>query len=349
MKALTPLPWVAKVYETDLCIVTRWGAELWVHGLDVPARIEGTSWDGCAVDELANCKPGIWDAHIRPALSDRTGWAWLIGVPDFDGPAQVEYAKMYDMAMSGADPEWAGFNWPSKDILPPEEVESARRRMDPLLFDQEYGGVFVKPGGLAFGSFDYATHVRADLAAYDPALPINWALDFNVDPMCSGVIQHVKGQVRVIDEIVLPDSSTDSAVTAFLERAEKGRWNLTNLTIYGDASGEARTTTTGRSDWAIVRQRLKNHGAKFKIPASNPPIKDTLNAVRARLKNAGGEVNLFINPKCDRLIDDFKSLLWPSDLSEGHCAAWLRYFVHREYPVVTSMAFGSGMRVGASS
>lgn len=349
LKKLVPKAWVESISESDLCIKTKWGTELWVLGLDVPERIEGTPWDGGVVDELANCREGTWDAHIRPALADRRGWAWLIGVPDFDGPGQVEYSDMCDIARAKVDDEWRCYEWPSSDILPPEEIESARRRMDPILFDQEFGGKFVKPGGLAFPMFDYATHVRDGIAEYDPAQHLCWCLDFNINPMCSGVIQHHGGIARVIRELTLPDSSTPGACDAFLDLAEREGWDTKNLCIYGDASGDSRSTTTGKSDWTIVRNALRDiPGLTFKVPKSNPAIKDGLNAVRAKLKTAAGEVGLYINSGCRQVIDDLRTLLWPSDLSEGHAAAWLRYFVIREYPVRTDIKVDrSSARVGA--
>ncbi len=94
LKSLIHRGWIEKINETDLQIITTVGSELWVHGLDVPERVEGSPWDGCVIDEIANCKPGIWDAHIRPALADRRGWAWLIGVPDMFGPAQIDYERL---------------------------------------------------------------------------------------------------------------------------------------------------------------------------------------------------------------------------------------------------------------
>jgi hypothetical protein len=347
LKAMIRPEWRAYTSESELFIRVRNGAELWVVGLEKAERIEGTPWDGGVIDELANCKPGIWDANIRPALSDRRGWCWLIGVPDMQSPGQVEYERLYTMAVAGSDPEWAAFRWPSADILPPDEIESARRRLDPRVFEQEYGGAFVLASGRAFPDFDAAAHVKP--CPYDPALPLCWSLDFNIDPMCSGVIQHHKGIVRVIDELSLPDTQTDVACTAFLERAQKNGWRLDNLAIYGDASGDARDSTSGTTDWVIVRNRLRNiPGLRFKVPACNPPIKDTINAVNAKLKNAAGVVSLFIDPACEGLIDDMKSALWPSDLEPQHRVAWLRYFVEREYPVVIDQA-GEDNRIALAS
>lgn len=305
-------------------------------GLDKPARIEGIAWDEGTIDEYADTKPGSFDAHIRPAISDRAGRIDFLGVPDMDGPAQVEYEEMCQRGQRGDD-EWADFAWGSEGILPQSEIDSMRRTMDPRVFEQETTGKFVLRTGRAFPDWNIATHVKP--LDYDPALPICWSLDFNVNPMCSGVIQHHKGQIRVIDEFVLPDSKTDSAVDAFLERAATQGWKLDDLGVYGDASGTARDSTSGVSDWYIIRNRLKavlGERFKLRVPSANPPIKDTINAVNAKLKSASGEVSLFVDPKCRVLIDNFRTALWPSpdDLEGEHCIAWLRYFVHREHRVL---------------
>ena len=341
--------YVQTISETDLCITTIWGAELWVVGLDKPERMEGTPWDGGVIDELANVKPGAWDANIRPALSDRNGWCWLIGVPDRDSPGQVEYKTLHERARDGLDSDWAAFSWPSADILPASEIEALRRNLDPEIFRQEMGGEFVLAGGLAFPSFDYKTHVVDSETQYDPSLPIAWSLDFNVDPMCSGVFQYAKGRgkVKVIKEFVLRDTDTNTACTAFMEWVEQNKINATNLKIYGDASGNARDSTSGTTDWIIVGKRLKNLSPNLmNIPTANPPIKDTLNAVRAKLRNAAGEVGIAIHSSCRQLIADFGSLLWPSDLEAGHSVAWLRYYIAQECPIGYTMP-ATGGRIGS--
>ncbi|MDP9175557.1 MAG: hypothetical protein M3O30_17075 [Planctomycetota bacterium] len=341
LKALLPQKLRCRISETDLCITTPNGAQLWVHGLDVPQRIEGTPWDGCVIDELANCRAGIWDAHIRPALADRRGWAWLIGVPDMDAPGQVEYEHMVHVAQSAEDDEWRCFTWPSADILPEEEIESARRRLDPRIFEQEFQGKFVIARGKAFSDFDPTLHIKP--AAYDPALPICWSLDFNIDPMCSGIIQHHKGHISVIDELTLPDTDTDAACDVFLDRAKQRAWNLYALNIYGDATGAARDSTSGISDWYILEKRLRGLKPRFQVPKCNPPIKDTINAIRAKLKTADGATQLTVDPRCHTLIDDLRTALWPGNLEPHHALAWLRYFTQAQYPVLPEITHHQGV------
>jgi hypothetical protein len=257
-------------------------------------------------------------------------------------PAQAKYEKLVQLAQGKTDPEWACFSWPSADILPPEEVESARRQLDENIFRQEYLGEFVIAQGRAFNDFNPAVHVKP--TPYDPALQICWSLDFNVNPMCSGVLQHHQGKVRVIDELALRHTDTFTTCDAFLERAHSRGWDLKNLVIYGDATGNAHDTTSGQSDWDIIDQRFRNFSPDPRRHRRNPWIKDTINAVRGLLRSADGEVRLSIDPKCSRLIEDLRSAIWPSDLRDHHALAWLRYFVEYEFPVEPiTFNFGGGI------
>jgi hypothetical protein len=143
----------------------------------------------------------------------------------------------------------------------------------------------------------------------------------------------MRGRVRVIDEFTLPDTDTDTACQAFLDRAAEEKWNLTNLRIYGDASGNARDSTSGITDWHIVENRLKKYSPVMRVPDANPHVKDSINALRARLKMASGKCNLLVDPHCRQLITDLRNAIWPGNLDEHHALAWLRYFVNKEYPI----------------
>lgn len=335
LKALCHPSWVKRIYDGDLCIRLKCGAEIWCVGLDAPARIEGSPWDGGIVDEYANCRPGIFDAHIRPMLADRGGWLWFVGVPDAAGPAQGEYAEFVRVAKTGEDTEWAAYTWASADILPAAELESARRRMDPRIYRQEMLGEFVAAGGRAFPDFSIDGHV-VDAIAYQPGVPIWWSLDFNIAtnaPMCSLVGQDWGDRTHVIAELELRDTRTGTACEAFWELAQQRGWDLRGLRVYGDASGQNRKTT-GPSDWIVVRQWLRDvPDLDYRVRSSNPAIRDTVNSINARLLNAAGERRLLMHRDCRRLTRDMEAAIWPSDLTAQHCLAALRYYVHTEYPV----------------
>ena len=103
-------------------------------------------------------------------------------------------------------------------------------------------------------------------------------LDFNVNPMCSVIVQiedysttedRYYGRraviVRVLDEIVLPNSNTAEMCQAFLNRIHG--WtngsSPTTVRVYGDAAGSARSTA-GRSDYQIIREFFRTEPG-FKV------------------------------------------------------------------------------------
>jgi hypothetical protein len=150
LKALTPKWAIADISESNHIIKYLNGSEVHVLGMDKPERVEGQPWDGGGLDEYGNMKERAWSAHVRPALSDRLGWCDFLGVPE----GRNHYFELYekakeDMASFGEASPWWVYEWESKDILPPEEIEAARRDLHPLMFEQEYGGKFVDFTGVS--------------------------------------------------------------------------------------------------------------------------------------------------------------------------------------------------------
>jgi hypothetical protein len=161
-----------------------------------------------------------------------------------------------------------------------------------------------------------------------------WALDFNVNPMCSVIVQiedHSTTEdrycgrravtVRVLDEIVLLNSNTAEMCQAFLNRIQgwSNGSSPTTLRVYGDAAGSARSTA-GRSDYEIIREFFRT-ASGFKVSyhnkASNPHVRDRVNAVNALLCNSQGDRRLLIDPRCKRLIRDFEHIIWKADAHEN--------------------------------
>ncbi|MBI5562747.1 MAG: hypothetical protein HY894_07865 [Deltaproteobacteria bacterium] len=327
LKALVPAAWVRRVYEGDLCIATRFGSELWVVGLDRPERIEGVAWDGGVLDEYANMRGEAWTQHIRPALSDRRGWCWIIGVPE----GLNHYKDLVDYARGGADPDWGAYAWPSADIVDAAEVEAARRVLDARTFRQEYEGSFEGATGRVYYPYDAARHEDAGLSVA-PGLPIILCCDFNVDPCVWEAAQTDGKQVWVVDEIMLCGTST-----AEMGKAALGRFggHPGGVVVYGDAAGLARSTA-GASDYAILQELgFRNQ----RVRKANPHVKDRVNAVNAMLENIRGEVRLRHRPECRSLRKDFEAVAWAEaggeidkrDRARTHASDALGYFVEHEF------------------
>ena len=156
--------------ESELIIYLNNGSEIYVIGLDRPERIEGLSWRGGIVDEIANCKADIWDAHLRPLFSTKgmeDSWCWLIGVPE----GLNHFYKLAERAKSDKHPDWKFYTWFSSDILDPKEIEDAKRSMDVKYFRQEYQGCHLPDTLVAL--FDGGSKKISEIKKDDKLIYIN--------------------------------------------------------------------------------------------------------------------------------------------------------------------------------
>ena len=183
LKRMIPTWMKVRTSETDLQIDLITGAMIRVVGMDKPERIEGSPWDGIILDEYANMKEGAWEENVLPALTDRKGWAWLIGVPE----GRNHYYDIYKNAcgpwnINQPKGDWDGFTWKSIEIMEPEEIERRRAQMDPLTFQQEYEASFINFAGQAYYPFREELHCAPLRQNYNPQAELIVCLDFNVDP-----------------------------------------------------------------------------------------------------------------------------------------------------------------------
>lgn len=328
-KRHVPRVLIDTVSETNTMIRLVSGAELWIFGMDRPERAEGVPWDGCGLDEYANMKAEAWQANIRPSLSDRKGWAWLIGVPE-------GLNHYYELWLSAAKPEnresWGRYSWPSADILPAEEVEAARRDLDLRTFRQEYEASFESASGRVYYAFDRNLDV-SDFAVPERGVQWRVGMDFNVNPMSAIVGWHdeASGVVTVWREYEIPTSSTE-------EMAERLRADgFGSAIVYPDATGSAlRTSAGGQSDISI----LKLHGFKVRAHDANPRVRDRVNAVNTRICTATGLRRLRVHPRCAGVIKALEGLTYRHGTSEpdkssgyDHITDALGYWIEYEFPV----------------
>lgn len=218
----------------------------------------------------------------------------------------------------------------------PDYYERLKCSYDARFYEQEVLGQYLSMhSGKVYVAFQREGNVVE--AEVDERLPLMWALDFNVDPMCSVVAQvHKSGRVVVLDEIVLSRASTYDACAEFLARFES---HAGGLVVYADATG-ARMQTTGKSDLAILRDALKDYGQmEFRIPKSNPAVRERVQLMNAKLASASGERLLLVNPRCTELIRDFEQVVYKegsglvdkdADPRRTHLSDALGYLVWQE-------------------
>lgn len=345
--------------ESQLILYLFNGSEIHVLGLDKPERIEGMHWDGGVLDEYGNMKESTWPEHVRPALSTPgrpPGWCSFIGVPE----GRNHYYDLYrgakaSMSELGEDSDWGTYHWFSADILSPKEIESAKRDLDELTYQQEYEGSFVNFSGRAYYNFNEKTNCAK--LFYNPDKPISFCFDFNVDPGVAVVTQEqqfvdpktgepVPGYfcTGVIGEVYIPKNSNTVVVCNKL--IADWKYHKSDILVYGDATGGNRGSAKVQgSDWDLVRATLSPvfNRLYFKIPRKNPSPRARINAMNSRIKTISGDIRLQVDPaKAPYTVKDFEGVsllkggsgeIDKSDLKLTHLTDALGYKIIMDFPV----------------
>jgi len=335
------------ISESELTIKLPNGSSIVLIGLDKPARIEGAFWKGGIVDEMADCKPDSWPLHISPALDtynptdpDYRAWCWLIGVPDGLG-GMAFYEEMATMAKKPGNEDWGFYTWPSSDILPPDVIEAAKRRMTKDQFNQEYGGMFVKASSLVYHNYSHWNEVSATIKPYEQLL---WMHDFNYSPMSSaiGVIRD-EVDLYLLDEIILESATARQSAIEFCERYRKHKNR--KVLIYGDPAGRAGEKHGHASDYLEIEEVLSRNAWIFerRVKKQAPNIITGQNAVRRKILNAANEITLFVNPHTAPWVHEGLRTLQVKPGSTfieddknkyQHVTSAIRYCCDYEWPVI---------------
>ena len=279
------------------------GSKILLRSLDEYERLRGTNLAWFGVDELTYVAQEAWvrlEGRLRDPKAQRLcGFAvWTPKGHDW------VYQRFLAAKVEGYDVVVAR-PMENRHILDkvPDFYERLKHSYDEKFYRQEVMGEYLNSqDGLVYHVFDAAENIReVELLKGEPLL---WALDFNVDPMSSVIAQIDGSVVRVLDEIVLHRASTGQACEEFINRFGEHK---VEVMVYGDASGYA-SKTSGKTDYETVRRALDEaefEKVSFHAARRNPPVRERVALVNAKLKNAAGDVELLVSPKCKELVKDF--------------------------------------------
>jgi len=290
------------------------GSKIVFRSLDEFERLRGTNLAWFAVDELTYTSEAGWlrlEGRLRDPKAKRLcgfavwtpkghDWVWRRFIDNPVDGYKTILAQPYE----------------NRHLLDkvPDFYERLRKSYDEQFFQQEVLGEYVSyREGRVYRAFERSVSISN--VQFDARLPVHWALDFNVNPMCSVIAQIFEDEVRVLDEIVLARASTAEACAAFATRYPNCP---AGAIIHGDASAR-RMQTTGSSDADLIREyfaRERRMRVEYRIPNSNPPVRDRVALVNSKLRNADGEVRMLIHPRCKELIQDFEDVTWKGDTAE---------------------------------
>jgi hypothetical protein len=195
-----PIP-MAAPHETELRVDLPNKSRVRLYGADNYDRMRGIYLDGVVLDEFGDMEPRAWEEVIRPALSDRKGWAVFIGTPR----GRNHFADLWGRAL--ADPDWFTLQLPASKtrILPNSELEDARKSMTPEQYSAEYECSFAAP---VVGSY-YGADVelaekdrRITRVPYDKSALVHTAWDLGIgDSTAIWFAQTVGREIHIIDFI----------------------------------------------------------------------------------------------------------------------------------------------------
>lgn len=321
-------PWFLreKPNETLLKITLLNGNIIQLFGMEAPQRIEGRPWDRWLLDEYADMHRDVLPNHVRPAVADRNGSIWLIGVPEGRN-------HFYDTCMrylSESD-EHGFYTWSSRTVLPlylgkkraEQEIASLQADLEPMIFAQEIDAQFITIGGRIYYAFDAGKDVH-DFPLIPgigtEAVPWYGGMDFNVSPMCAvwGWEQEIDGRAHVFvwDEIKLENADTRRAARVIKSKcaAYRGGSDMGIHIMHPDPSGKARKTSApaGTTDFTI----LAEEDFKVRALSSSPLRRDRYNMVNSMFHSGDDRRRVHIHPRCKNFIKCLDGLLYAEGTNE---------------------------------
>jgi hypothetical protein len=258
--------------EAELKVTLKNEATIYVLGADNADSLRGMYLDGCVPDEYALFKPSVFSQVIRPALSDRNGWAIFASTPRGKN-------LFYDIVQQAKNnpEEWFHLNLPAdtSGIISARELAELQKDMDPEEFAQEYlcsfdsalkGAIYASEVNLMF----LEGRVKAS-GLYDSSLPVHCAFDlgFTDATVCIWFQIGKDGTVR----IVACEATTGQDIFYHIEKLNQFAGDLGEVFLPHDA--RAKNLQTGKS---IVEQFLEQKITPRIIP--NHKIRDGIAAVR---------------------------------------------------------------------
>lgn len=186
------------------------------------------------------------------------------------------------------------------------------------VYDAQYYNIFVLAqngeynNGLVIKDF---SDENIKEITYQPEMDLHISCDFNVDPMCWVFAHKTDDKVFYFDEIAMENTTTAKACDEFYRRYpnHKGK-----IIVNGDASGDNRSCTSEYTNYVIINKKLLQFGydVEIQIKAFNPPIKNRIMAFNSKVRSANGEVCLFVDKKCEKLLYNIYNLKYKEGSSK---------------------------------
>ena len=320
------------------------GSRILLKGSDNQQKLRGMSPSPTLIicDEFREYTHDFLEEIIMPITSDPMSMARIIVISTPDGIGTPFHDLFENCGTEGWE-DWKRFQFSALDVRPDmrEEIEKRRRQVSPKTFAQEWLAEFIPRGAMVFYEFDYNKHIKRGLEWFKPNEEIHICIDFNLQIMAASAFA-VRERIRV--EFLWEaqgDANTDELIKTI-----QGAFPNRRIFVYPDPAGASGSTSASIGVTDI--SKLRKAGFIVRVKTSHPTIRDSSNAVNAKLLNADNEVNLFVDSKLKQVIRSLSSTKWKKtqnseeldrqtiDKSQGveHHSDGIRYAIDYLFPII---------------
>ena len=201
-------------------------------------------------------------------------------------------------------------------FLPKTYVEKLKKNLDPLMAERMLYGKWIEISkDKLYYSYERSRNYVDQHYKIDTNYPIAICYDFNIGagkPFSTVLGQYIDDHFHFFTEVIINGART---LDQLEEMAGRGYLDHnTTYEVYGDATGEARTTKAIHSDYDIIKKFLSNYRApdgrslqyKMCVPRANPPIRERHNTVNSYCYNANKEIRLHVYKDCKTLDEGMR-------------------------------------------
>jgi hypothetical protein len=266
-----------KYWDTELrCEIARGAdkATIYLLGSENPDAIRGMYLDGAVLDEYAMMSPRVWGEIVRPALSDRKGWAVWIGTP-------AGHNHLHDIYTEAGKKMAEGKGWYSTlmkasdtQVIDDEELQDAQDTMTEAQYKQEYECDFLAAlEGAFYGELVNTAQKEGRITAvpYQPDGEVYTAWDLGMDDYTAiWFCQPAGGEFHLIDYY----ENSGEGLEHYVKIVKEKGYNYAEHLFPHDAA--VREMATGRSRV----ESLSSMGLQARIVPKLSP-EDGINAARA--------------------------------------------------------------------
>ena len=266
-----------KPNESELSVKLLGDRKVMLFGADNADALRGIYLDGVVQDEFGDFRPSVWGNVIRPALSDRKGWAVFGGTPK----GRNEFWQMREMARR-TPADWLLLEMRASEsgLLDEEELESARKTSTPEQYAQEYECDFAAalPGSYFGRELVAAERAgRIGEVTLDGAVPVHTAWDIGYrDDTAIWWYQVLRGEIHIIDY----HASSGQSVEFYADLIKSKDYKYGRHWLPHDA--KAKTLASGGK--SVIEQLAGHLGGVSSLGiVPNLDVQDGIQAVRLAL------------------------------------------------------------------